>query len=282
MKAFLITSAIFVGFIMSLALATFLILVDTSPMGKMEYLFQLGKLNLYRYTGVGNLSDPEIRLIYEGSCTGKCHSRDVVERSAHNVREWEEIVGRMRTANKANVTSHEARVITTYLTKRYGSNIPTILTLEGGKYLKKYLWRSDFGESDLYVDVIYTPMQYFNFIGGSSVVEGYDAGKYMLFKVYINTHQNKLAPYPIEKLAILKTSDGKEARLALWKVIYESADYHHREGMLAFERIEDGPASISISLMDLPGQKERIFQWDLPIPEKQETVSPQSRGGAEK
>lgn len=267
MKAFFITLAVFIAFLAVLAFAAFLIIVDTSPMGKMEYLYRVGKLNAFRYTGLGKLTETEIKLVYEGRCTRKCHSRDVVERSAHNAREWEEIIGRMRAANKANVTNSEAVVITAYLTRHYGSNIPTILTTEGGKYLKKYLWRSDFGESDLYVDIIYTPTEYFNFIGGSSVVEGYEAGRYTLFKVYINTHQNKLAPFPLERLAILKTSDGKEYKPVLWKVIYESADFHHREGMLVFKKMDNGP-SISLSLIDLPGQKERVFQWDLPIPEK--------------
>src|SRR4030066_1852860 len=107
LRAFFITSSIFIGFLAALALATFLILVDTSPMGRMEYLFEIGRLTLFRYTGHGNMKDRDVKLIYEGRCTRKCHSRDVVERSAHNVREWEEIIGRMRAVNKANVTERE-------------------------------------------------------------------------------------------------------------------------------------------------------------------------------
>ena len=267
MKAFSITLAVFIASLAVLAFAVFLVIVDTSPMGKMEYLYRVGKLSAFRYTGLGKLTEAEIKIIYEGRCTRKCHSRDVIERSAHSAREWEEIIGRMKKVNKAKVTKSEGKVIITYLASHFGSNIPTILTAEGGKYLKKYLWRSDFGESDLYVDIIYTPTEYFNFIGGSSIVEGYEAGRHTLFKVYINTHQDKLAPFPLERLAILKTGDGKEFRPILWKVIYESADYHHREGLLVFKKMGNVP-SISLSLMDLPGQKERVFQWDLPIPEK--------------
>lgn len=268
MKAFLIATIIFIAFLATLTLAAFLILVDTSPVGKMEYLYEIGKLNVFRYTGLGSLNDAEIKMLYKNACTRKCHSRDVVERSAHNIREWEDIIRRMRSVNKARITESEAKVITAYLTKHYGSNIPTVLTAEGGKYLKKYLWRSDFGESDLYVDVIYTPVEYFNFVGGSSIVEGYRADGYTIFKVYINTHQNKLAPFLLEKLSLLKTSSGNEFRPILWKVIYESADYHHREGLLIFKKVDGNSTSMSLSLMDLPGQKERAFQWDLPIPEK--------------
>ena len=111
-------------------------------------------------------------------------------------------------------------------------------------------------------------MEYFNFTGGGSTLEGYDAGKYILFKVYLNTHQNKLAPYPLERLAILKTGEGKEYKPEMWKVLYESADYHHREGLFVFKGVGNDATSMSLFLMDLPGQKERIFQWDLPIPEK--------------
>lgn len=268
MKAFLITTTVFISFVAALALAAFLIIADTSPMGKMEYLYEFGKLSVFRYTGAGSLNDGEVKMLYEDACTRKCHSRDVVERSAHNLREWEGIIGRMRSANRAPVTKSEARVIVAYLTKRYGSNIPTILTLEGGRYLKKYLWRSDFGESDLYVDIIYTPKEYFSFVGDTSEVEGYRADKFLLFKVYINTHQNKLAPFPLERLSRLKVGEGNESRPLLWKVLYESGDNHHREGFLVFDRPDNNSGSMVLILEDLPGQKERVFQWDLPIPEK--------------
>ena len=267
MKTFFVSLGLFIGFAAVLALMLFLILVDTSPMGKMEYLVQAGKLSLFRYAGVGNLDDREVKLVYEGACTRRCHSRDVVERSAHTAREWEEIINRMRGINGASITKSEIKVITPYLAKRYGSNIPTILSPEGGKYLKKYLWRSDFGESDLYVDLIYTPLEYFKIVGGSSKVEGYEAGEYILLKVYLNTHQNKLDIYPLDELAVLKNGSGKELRPLLWKVVYDSSDFHHREGLLIFDKAGKGAASITVVLNDLPGQKERFFQWDLPIPE---------------
>src|SRR4030065_2414040 len=107
LRAFFITSSIFIGFLPALALATFLILVDTSPMGRMEYLFEIGRLTVFRYTGLGKMNDRDVKLIYEGRCTRKCHSRDVVERSAHNVREWEEIIGRLRARNTPNVRQRE-------------------------------------------------------------------------------------------------------------------------------------------------------------------------------
>ena len=267
MKTFFTAFALFITVLFILALAAFFILVDTSPMGKTDYLLQTGRLTLFRYTGTGSLSDEEIRRLYEKACTKKCHSRDVVELSAHSAREWEETIERMRTVNGAGITKNEVGPITAYLAKRYGSNIPTILSAEGGQYLKKNLWRSDFGEADLYVDLIYTPPAYFRVVGGSSKVQGYDAGRYEIFTVYLNTHQDKLSPFPLDKLATLKTAGGESYTPIFWKVIYDSSDFHHREGLLVFKKLRKGEGEMTITLKDLPGQSERLFVWTLPIPE---------------
>lgn len=268
MKVFFVSLAAFLSFLVVLASMLFIILVDTSPMGKTEYLLQTAKLTLFRYGGMGSLDDRELKIVYEGACTRKCHSRDVVERSLHSAREWEEIINRMRGVNGASITKSEAEVVTAYLAKRYGSNIPTILSPEGGKYLKKNLWRSDFGESDLYIDIIYTPVEYFNVAGGSSVVEGYNADKYAVFTVYLNTHQDRLAPYPLDQLTSLTTEKGASYEPLLWKVVYESGDYHHREGVLIFKKARDDIKGMTLVLRGLPGRKERLFEWKLPIPAK--------------
>lgn len=266
MKTLLLSLAIFIISSLILALAAFLFVIDTSPMGKMEFLAEKGKFALFRHTGYGTLDDGEIKRLYEGTCTRKCHGRDVIERTAHTAKEWKDIVDRMRVSNDASITDAEERTVTAYLAKRYGSNIPTILSAEGGRYLKKHLWRSDFGEEDLYVDIIYTPLQYFKVVGGSAIVEGYNADRYELFKVYINTHQGRLEPYPLEKLVTLITDQGGEYEPVIWKVIYESGDYHHREGLLVFKKTGKDVTALTLSVKDLPGQKERLFIWALPIP----------------
>lgn len=267
MKTFFLSLVIFVVSAVLLVFAAYLFLVDTSPMGKMEYLAETGKFTIFRYTGYGDLDDHEIKRMYENGCTRKCHSRDVIERTVHTAKEWEDIVNRMRTVNNASVTDAEAAAVTAYLAKRYGSNIPTILSVEGGRYLKKYLWRSDFGEEDLYVDIIYSPVEYFKVIGGRSIVEGFSTKEYELFKVYINTHQNKLDKTPLDKLAILTTNEGKEYRPERWVIIYESGDSHHREALLVFKKIDESTSSFAIGIEGLPGRNVRLFDWEVPIPE---------------
>ena len=245
----------------------FLFLIDTSPLTKSEYLITRAKFIVLRYGGLNTLDERDTKLLYESSCTRKCHSRDVVERARHTAREWETVMQRVRFVNRADVTDHEVPVILKYLQKNFFSTVPTILSPEANRYLKQYLWKSDFGESDLYVDIIYTPADYHTLVGGGGEYLGYSAEKYTVFLVYLNTHQSKLLHFEMEKLTILRDNTGREYKPVEWKVTYESGDLHHREGVMVFPKVNTkGNSFFEIVLRDLPGQKERLFRWDLPIP----------------
>ena len=58
----------------------------------------------------------------------------------------------MQVADRADLTEPEAKTITEYLQLNYLNNIPTILPEKTMRFLKRHLWRMDFGESDLYFD----------------------------------------------------------------------------------------------------------------------------------
>lgn len=266
MRTFFTALAFFAVFLSLLAILFFLFFIDTSPMTKSEYLYMNAKFIAFRYTGLNILDERDVKPLYESSCARKCHSRDVVERVRHTAREWEDVIQRMRLVNKADVKENESSVILKYLQKNFISNVPTILSPEANKYLKKYLWRSDFGESDLYVDIIYTPVNYHALTSGTGETLGYNVDKYAVFLVYLNTHQNKLLPFPMEKLALLRDATGAEYKPIKWQVTYESGDLHHREGVIIFPKVKPDEGFLEIVLRDLPGQKERLFRWDLPVP----------------
>ncbi len=266
MRIFFAALVFFTASLLLLAALFFLFFIDTSPMTKSEYLYMNAKFIAFRYTGINILDESDAKPLYEASCARKCHSRDVIERARHTAREWEDVVQRMRLVSKANVKENESDVILKYLQKNFISNVPTILSPDANKYLKKYLWRSDFGESDLYVDVIYTPIAYHAIVGGTGETLGYNVDKHTIFLVYLNTHQNKLLPFQLDKLMILRDSNGVEYRPIKWEVTYESGDLHHREGVIIFPKVKTESGFIEIVLRDLPGQKERLFRWNLPIP----------------
>lgn len=261
--AFVLTA----GFLVFLSAAAFMLLVDTAPLSKSEYLETWGRLAAFKYTGLIELEGDDIRTLYRWTCTGRCHGAEPIETSRHTSREWQSIIERMRVKNGASVNLREQELITAYLLKHFGSNVPTILSPEANTYLKRYLWKSDFGESDLYVDLIYSPVEYFNLMGEALAVKRYEADRNLVFMVYINTHQGKLQPFPLQDMAVLKAPSGETIKPLDWKVLYESGDMHHIEGVLRFRQsfeLKDG--AMDVTLIDLPGQKERVFRWDLPIP----------------
>lgn len=279
MRQILIALLIFAVVLLVTAITAFLLFIDTKPLSRFEYLNTIARITAFKFTGLPSLDDAETRFLYNNSCTRKCHSRDVVERARHTPREWEDAVKRMRFVNGARLTDNEAVQITKYLQKTYLSNVPTILSNEANRFLKQYLWRSDFGESDLYIDVIYTPIEYFNLTGGASYAEEQNARDYTVFLVYLNTHQERLPEAAMERLAVLKDKDGGIYEPADWKVSYTSGDYHHMEGVLRFKfvpedfnrgKVKNDNGFMELVLRDLPGQKERLFRWDLPVPEFKE------------
>jgi len=271
-KQFLIALLLFISILAGLMGVAFFILIDPAPMGRWEYLYAMGRVTTFKYTGLVRLDEWEMRLLYENACVRRCHSKDVVERARHTAREWEGIVQKMRLVNKVRLTSPEIIAITRYLQKNYGSNVPTILSPSANHFLKQYLWRMDFGESDLYVDVIYTPLEYFKLMGSMVDVDRYEVDDHTVFLVYLNTHQERLSPFPMERLAVLRDDSNREYRPIDWKVTYESGDLHHREGVLIFQKIKGDKGFFELILRDLPGQRERVFRWELPIPEIQRSV----------
>ena len=272
MRPLVVTVLIFASILLVLASAAFFMFVDTRPMGRLEYLGLMGRITAFKFTGVPELDEAETRFLYNNSCTRRCHGRDVVERTKHTPREWEAVVNRMRLVNGARLTDKEAVTIMRYLQKNFSSNVPTILSDKANRFLKQYLWKSDFGESDLYIDVIYTPLEYFKLLGGAVEAEKYDVEDYAVFLVYLNTHQGRLKQFPMERLAVLKDKDGRSYEPFDWQVIYEGGDLHHREGVLRFKRVKDDKGFLELTLKDLPGQRERLFRWELPIPEAPETL----------
>jgi len=259
--------ALTVGVLLFLAFAAFMILVRTAPLSRTEFVATYLHLKAFKWGLVG-LDDQGTKTLYKWSCVAVCHGAEAIENSRHTSREWRSIVERMRTKNGASINKREEDAIVRYLEKNHGSNVPTILSPEANKFLKRYLWKSDFGESDVYVDVIYSPPEYFEIMGGALQGQEYEVGKYLVFMVYLNTHQGELEPWELKKLVTLKGPDGVSKSPIDWRVIYESGDKHHLEGVLRFDSGPDaGTGTMELTLRDLPGQKERVFLWQLPIPE---------------
>ncbi len=274
-RLFVLSAGLFVLVLGSLVLGGLVYFIEPGPEGKLRYLQTAGKLLLHRYAIIDNLSPAEARRLYESNCTRQCHSRDVIELTPRTAREWEWIVARMGVAERAELTEPEAKAIVEYLQLNYLSNVPTVLTEETMRFLKRHLWRMDFGESDIYFDIIYIPRLHRSlmpYLAFNSVPRDSEE---VLFIVYVNTHSGRVPQWDLAQITTLVDDRGRERQATGWEVLYEDGQLHHRQGILTFPGTDPGSEQESGTLemvIDPPGMRQRVFQWTLPIPAVGATV----------
>lgn len=273
MKVLLISAGLFLLALAGIASLTFIAMIEPGPGGRVQYLRTTGKLLAYRYALVETLTPAESQSLYHAACTRKCHSRDVVELTPRTAIEWEQIVDRMGRPDRADLTEPEARDVVAYLQRHFLSNVPTILPEGTMRFLKRHLWRMDFGESDLYFDIIYIPRRLRHlmpYLAFNSKPTDRDVA---LFIVYLNTHTGLLPRWNLAEIATLRLGSDQPLRAAEWQVLYEDGQKHHMQGVLSFPAIggtDDGePGSLEMTIRP-PAMKARRFLWRLPIPDRGE------------
>ncbi len=234
-------------------------------------LYTEGKLLLYKHDLIGGLTSGEMTKLYKSTCTRKCHSSDVIENRPRTALEWDWIMTRMKAPDRANINDHHAEAITRYLQEHYLSNVPTILPEETMRFVKRHLWKNDFGQSDLYLDIIYLPRPHLSLLPYLIATSSPPATKGAVFIVFINTHQGQIPPWDLLKMAILRNGAGAALEATGWELVYEDGQGHHKQGILIFPAIDETASAILDVTVRLPGIRKRIFQWNLPIPPYKET-----------
>jgi hypothetical protein len=256
----LFASILFLGFIY---------LIEPGPEGKANYIYSATRLFLHKYAIIDKLTPKETKKLYKSTCTRQCHSTNIIEKSPRTAMEWEGIVTRMRISEGADITEKEANVITGYLQENFLSRVPTILPEKIMRFLKRHLWRTDFGESDIYLDLIFIPRLHRNWIPYLVINSPPGNSKDSLFILFINTHRGEIPPWNLAEMVTLRDNQGLALNASNWQVTYEDGQNHHRQGLLSFpgtiEEDSKGAKSMEV-VIKLPGMREKVFQWELPIP----------------
>ncbi len=268
MRSLLISLTLLLLLIGGVLFSGFVYLLEPGTESRASYIYSSARLILHKYAVVDNLTPTEINRLYRSSCTRTCHSTDVIESAPRTAPEWDWIITRMKAPDRADITNRQAKVITEYLQEYFLSNTPTILPEKVMRFLRRHLWKSDFGESDLYLDIIYIPPVHRSLIPylvlSNSVTE--TATDEALFVLYINTHQGVIPPWKITEMAVLREDDGTETPASHWEIAYADGQNHHYQGLLSFPvdmNTKSGPMEIEVKL---PGMRKRVFQWQLPVP----------------
>ncbi len=87
-----------------------------------------------------------------------------------------------------------------------------------------------------------------------------------VFDVVLDTHAVDLDGYDLTRLAVLRTSDGREVRPTTWSA---GPGGHHRAGALVFSAngadgrpvLTSGAGGFEIVIRDVAGVTERSFRW---------------------
>ncbi|MFQ5356160.1 MAG: hypothetical protein ACE5DY_06690, partial [Mariprofundaceae bacterium] len=227
MKTLLISTAAFTLLVGTAIVLALIFLFDMPPGEIISTLQSEGKFFLYKHELVETLSAAEKQQLYQTNCTRKCHSKDLIENRLRSATEWEAIVSRMKAPDRADLTGREAKIVTRYLQNHFLSNIPTALSEKTMKFVKRHLWKSDFGESDLYLDVIYIPHAHIGLlpflVAGRKHLEN---NKGAFFVVFLNTHQGTIPPWNLAEMATINHSGGKSAKAIGWEMLYEDGQHH--------------------------------------------------------
>lgn len=256
------------------AMAGFYLLLEPGPHGRLEVVRAMGERWLFRVGWVDQLSEAQHKPLYLSVCTRQCHSQTVIENRSRTAMEWDAIVTRMRTTErsgkKPDISEREAAVVLAYLKKQFLSNIPTVLPDAVMQRLKQHLWRMDFGESDLFFDIIYLPKPYRSLLPYLVMKPGIsDTSQESLFVIYVNTHQGTVPRWDLAQVVTLTVGEADQPiKPSAWQVIYEDDQQHHRQGLLTFPAMamDEPQKKVMQMTLRLPNMKERVFQWLLPIP----------------
>ena len=266
LKPLFISIAVFLLLCGTTLFFVFMYLTDQAPNDVINDFQYSGKLILYKYGMVEKLSSMEIKRLYQDSCTRRCHGKDVIEKKPRTAAEWESVVARMKAPDRAGIVDRYAEIITRYLQNNFLSNVPTVLPEKTMKFVKRYLWRSDFGESDLFLDIIYVPRERLSLLPYLGVRNPPPDPQAAIFVVYINTHQGLVPPWDFAELATIHDNNGHMQKANKWDVLYRDGQEHHNQGVLTFSNIDISKTTNLEINMNLPGLGMRAFQWSLPIP----------------
>jgi len=269
-KSLLTSLVLFALVLGGLSLFGFAYMIEPGSEGRYHYIKASARLLLHKYGLAGALSTAETKRLYLSTCSRKCHGTDVIDRSPRTALEWEQIVARMGAPDRADLSATEARTIIEYLQRNHLSNVPTLLPDATMRSLKKHLWRLDFGESDVYFDIIYIPRDYRSLMPYLAFKSAPTRSDNSLFIVYVNTHSGVVPDWNLAKIVTLRIEGGEQRKALGWEVLYEDGQQHHKQGILTFPalgRDEETRPGLMELLIRPRGMRERAFAWRLPVPD---------------
>ena len=247
-------------------LAGLMHLTGQAPAALIESMQGEGRILMYEYGMIDRLSPAEVTRLYRTSCTRICHGKDVIETRPRTALEWEAVMARMKASDRARLSDRLADAVLRHLQNSFLSNIPTVLPPETMKLVRQHLWRSDFGDDDLFLDIVYVPREHLRLLRYLGVRNPPAEQSSALFVVFINTHRGTVPRWNLGEASTLRIDNGRGQSASGWKVLYRDGQQHHEQGLLTFPAFDTGQSAELELIVHLGGLGSRTFQWRLPVP----------------
>jgi len=228
------------------------------------------KLELFTRGYIKELSRVDTRNLYQNKCYRQCHGESAMITAVLSPAGWTQVVERMRVKENVAISGREADAIIKFLEEKYPT-VTSAYSYEVRKKVHHAVWRNDVGQADIYTDVNYATREYLRSIGAEYLIEKYEIDKYYVFIVSFSVHEGELKLFDMDKVCFLRSPSGEIPTTPPWELRFQTADKHHFEGVVRFEKKGNPPIIDSSSkwfelvIKGLGGVKERVFHYDLPL-----------------
>jgi len=232
---------------------------------------QSARLLLFNAGYVKDLTQDEVRTVYQNNCYRKCHGEAAMITAVLSPAGWFQVVERMRLKENVDISAIESEIIIKYLDEMYPTT-KSRFSFEVRKAVHEAVWRNDVGQGDIYCDVIYTTPEYLYSIGGEQLIEKYELNKYHVFIVSFSVHEGEVDLFDLDNLSYLSNGQTTVRPSVPWQLRFQTADKHHFESIVRFDKHNNPPIIgkdsdwFELRLKNIGGSKDRVFRWKLPIP----------------
>ncbi|HEB72343.1 MAG TPA: hypothetical protein ENI77_06945 [Nitrospirae bacterium] len=228
------------------------------------------RIELYNRGLIDNLTEKEIRYVYQKSCYRKCHGEAAMITAVLSPAGWFQVVERMRLKENVKITGKEADVIKRYLDERYPL-AKSAYSYETRKKVHHAVWRNDMGQGDIYCDIVYATPEYFKSIGAEHLINEYDLANYHVFISGFSVHENTLNLINLDKVTTMRSGGRESSSSPPWNLRFQTADKHHFEGTVRFSKdagsnvVDKNSKWFELVIKNVGGAEDRVFRWTLPI-----------------
>lgn len=227
------------------------------------------RLEMFKRGYLKELTRDETAHLYQRTCYRACHGEEAMITAVLSSAGWFQVVERMRVKEGVKITGREAEAIIKLLDEKF-PNTRSRYSYEVRKRVHHLVWRNDLGPGDVYCDVILVSREYLASVGADHLIKEYDLDRYHVYIVNFTVHEGEIPLSQLDGIVTLRTPKGVMKTTPPWRLRFQTADKHHYEGIVRFDRsnpVLSSPDAVwhELAVKDVGTPGTRAFKWDRDI-----------------